>query len=226
MKSSQACLELSADCNLCIGESCFFVQLESGMWMCVNKLAGLQDVMRVIPPHFPEYCERVSASGSIFSIPNQTPLGIDNGNLSTFVWIFSLSNAFLLLLFLAGFWFLCYQHRNLYRAIEEIPEIVNALHIKKNNYFDQLRQQNENDTLAEINETGINNKNNPFLAIECSPVVHPTSQHIQLEMEELPPIVLPPSPNTSPESSPEVMPSVGTVTRSGRAINPPDFFRA
>ncbi|CAL8121063.1 unnamed protein product [Orchesella dallaii] len=152
MKSSQACLELSADYNLCISESCFFVQLESGMWICVNKLAGLQDVMRVIPPHFPEYCER------------------------------------------------------------------------EEQY--QQKEQNENDTLAEINETGTNIRNNPFLAIECSPIVHPTSQHIQLEMEELPPIVLPPSPNTSPESSPEVMPTVGTVTRSGRAINPPDFFRA
>ncbi|CAL8128295.1 unnamed protein product [Orchesella dallaii] len=229
MERSQVCLELSADCSQCIGESCFFVQMESGVWKCVYKLAGLQDIMRVIAPHFPEYCDQLAMSGPVVSLANPL-VNTDKTDISMFIWIFSLSNFFLLLLFMVGFWFPCRQHRSLYDAIEDIPAIVRDMHIKHNNYYAQLHIQKQDDSFSEVPEIRTTTPNtNPFLAIDCAqPIPLPPSQaHQEIEMEIIPDSSGYPSSNTpSSESSPEVMPVSGTKTQFGRVVNPPNFVRS
>ncbi|CAL8128215.1 unnamed protein product [Orchesella dallaii] len=199
------------------------------MWKCVHKLAGLQDVMRVIAPRFPEYCERLITSGPLVSFTNP-PVIENESSLSTFIWIFSVSNFALLLLFVCGFWFLCRQHRNLYVAIDEIPRIVQNLHARHNNYYAQLQEQNADDNFSDPIENSITTRNNnPFLAIECSPpqpIPLPPPNHQQIEMEIISDSSgYPTSSNPSTDSSPEIIPSAGTRTQYGRVVNPPDFFR-
>ncbi|CAL8135891.1 unnamed protein product [Orchesella dallaii] len=148
------------------------------------------------------------------------------------LWIFVLGivQVITILIMSIGFWILFARDQRLVRAIESIPAQIQQLYRHQNHQFNQLRPVQENAVFSDDDddEAEIHRRNmNPFLQQSPAPITSAapsSSQHQEIEMEQ--------ERNdddneysSSEDDEPEVLPQAGIISKFGRIIRRPNFFR-